>query len=145
MNKLLAILAPLLPPYNLARLFSYVRHLEQQLAQPCPVCEMKDALIEDLRAELRVRENYALNRINAPSMHVEPRAARATVIGRRKSLRKLKASAQAEALLKSLERGENQPVEMADDQTQAETMAERADRFAAEVNQNRCQPHRQNR
>jgi hypothetical protein len=126
MKPWLTLLARLLPPYNLARLFSYTRELEALLEQPCPVCDLKDERIAELREELRLKENYTLSRLNAPPVHVEKKQPHATVLGVRPSLRRVRRRAAAAAWLKAEEGKANG----------GDDMAARADEYAAEVNEN---------
>src|SRR5690242_16713597 len=100
MKTILNYLAGLLPPYNLARLFSYTRHLEARLEQPCPVCEFREQQNGELKQELRLKENYLMGRLDAPPVHTEPREPRAKVIASRPSLSRLRKNAAANALVK---------------------------------------------
>jgi hypothetical protein len=96
-------LLSLLPPWNLARLFSAYRIVEAAAANPCQVCAVKDEMIGELREQAKVRENYILSLLGQRPINTQsqPQKPSMTATAGSQSLRGLRRSHVVAAVAKA--------------------------------------------
>jgi hypothetical protein len=76
--------------FSLARLFSLTRYVEEQLAQPCAICDERAQQIADLKATVTRQENYILSLLGKPPINPPESRATATYSEGRQTLRGLR-------------------------------------------------------